>query len=417
MRACDRKISVMASRDSSSTGFSLLNLVRLASHQFACRAAALFLIAGLCDGTFATDSTALLVQTVPSQRQQAEPVWTFVSFPDFFNFDVPDPWPGWEAAIEWFLNRVKDEQPDFVLVAGDLVNGHWWDGPKCIEHMAAIYYGGWKRRMLSHGLKFYVAIGDHELGDDPWPPDKIGLVPHFERTFAQHFSMPDNGPTNKKGLAYYVLHNNTLIVTVETFEVVDGSMHVAVLGEQLNWLREVFKSHPDARHIIVQGHAPVIPPHQRRSSSGLVVEGGTNSLFWLLMKEAGVDLYLCGEHHAVNVAEADGIWQIVHGSSWGREAVDTQDYLVCRVTPECLELELKSFPLESKGQYMWNLHKDRGPRELVQILPETMRAGPRVIGTLTIRKTITNKQFCNQTGVFAQPASAHDNPSPVGPRN
>ncbi|MCX7723039.1 MAG: metallophosphoesterase [Verrucomicrobiae bacterium] len=190
---------------------------------------------------------------------QAEPgatpdaAWKFVSFPDFFNFDVPDPWPGWDRAVQWFLTRVKAEDPDFVLVAGDLVNGHWWDGPKCIEHMSAVYYGGWVRRMQAYGLKFYVAVGDHELGDDPWPAEKIALVPHFGRAFAQHLGMPGNGPASKKGRAYYVLHKGTLIVTVETFEVVDGRMRLGVLGEQLDWLADVFKRHAAARHKICAG--------------------------------------------------------------------------------------------------------------------------------------------------------------------
>src|SRR3989304_3977431 len=103
-------------------------------------------------------------------------LWTFVSTPDFFNFDVPNPWPQWDPAVNWYLGQVKKENPDLVLVAGDLVNGHWWDGPKCIEQMGAIYYENWIRRMRQHDLKYYVGIGDHELGDDPWPPEKLKLM-------------------------------------------------------------------------------------------------------------------------------------------------------------------------------------------------------------------------------------------------
>ena len=74
-------------------------------------------------------------------------------FSDFFNFDVPNPWPGWDSAVDWFLGRVKSENPEFILIAGDLVNGHWWDGPKCVEQMAALYYPAWIGRMKTHGLK------------------------------------------------------------------------------------------------------------------------------------------------------------------------------------------------------------------------------------------------------------------------
>lgn len=337
---------------------------------------------------------------VPQTKSTAEKAWTFVSTPDFFNFDVPNPWSQWDPAVNWYLDQIKSENPDFVLVMGDLVNGHWWDGPKCIEQMGAIYYENWIRRMREHKLKYYAGIGDHELGDDPWPPEKLKLMPDFERVFALHLQMPDNGPPNKKGLAYYVLHNNTLIITVETFESQDGQMRLNVIGEQLKWFKYVLEEHKDVDHIIVEGHVPVFGKPKSRSSSSLMLEDGRDSEFWKVMKEAGVDMYLCGEFHAVTINESDGIWQIVHGSSWGREVVDEQSYLVCKVTPDELQLEMKSFPMQAKGGYMWNLHKDKGPREIVEISKETMEKGPQVSGTLTIRKTKDGKRFLNRSGVF-----------------
>ena len=56
--------------------------------------------------------------------------------------------------------------------------------------------------------------------------------------------------------------------------------------------------------------------------------------------------------------------------------------------------------MEAKGDYMWNLHKDRGPRDIVEISDETKKAGPRTTGTLTIKKNDTGKEFLNRTGVF-----------------
>jgi hypothetical protein len=329
-----------------------------------------------------------------------EKSWTFVSSPDFFNFDIPNPWPQYDDAVNWYLWQLKKENPDFALITGDLVNGHWWDGPKCIEHMGAIFYENWISRLREHDLKYYVAVGDHELGDDPWPKNKIELIPHFERVFSQHLQMPNNGPPGKKGLAYYVLHKNTLLITVETFEVKDGEMRLDVIGEQMEWFKDVLAKHKDADHIIVQGHIGIIGKPKSRSSSGLMLEGGKDSEFWKVMKEAGVDMYLCGEFHAVTVSELDGIWHIVHGSSWGRKVVDTQDYLVCKVTPDSINLEMKSFPMYAKGDNMWNLHKDKGPQDIVDIPQEVREKGPQVIGTLTIKKTTDGKQFLNRSGVF-----------------
>ena len=214
-------------------------------------------------------------------------------------------------------------------------------------------------------------------------------------------AMPDNGPANKKGLAYYVLHKNTLIVTMETFEAQNGQMRLNVVGQQLDWFKEVLAKHKDADHIIVQGHLPIFGTPKSRSSSNLMLEGGTDSEFWKVMKEAGVDLYLCGEFHAVTAAEKDGVWQIVHGSSWGREVVNNQDYLVCKVTPDALQLEMKSFPMEAKGDYMWNLNKDKGPRESVEISKETREKGPTVTGTMSIQKAKDGKKYFKPHGCIS----------------
>lgn len=336
----------------------------------------------------------------PAKNKTDKKAWTMVSFPDFFNFDVPEPWPQWDDAVNWFLDQVSKESPEFVLITGDLVNGHWYDGPKCIEHMGATYYGNWIRRMKSHQLKYYVAVGDHELGDDPWPAEKMALVPHFERVFAANLEMPQNGPENKKGLAYWVRHQNVLLITVETFEEVDGELLVTVTGIQLEWLKQTLAENKDADFIIVQGHAPVIGKPEARSSSMLMVKDSSDSNLWKVMKDAGVDLYLCGEFHAVTIDEKDGIWQIVHGSSWGREIVSTQDYLVMNVVGKKLNLEMKSFPMKAQGDFMWNLHKNRGPQQIVVIPDEAKANGPQVTGTLTIDKKNGKKSFTNISGCF-----------------
>jgi DNA repair exonuclease SbcCD nuclease subunit len=252
----------------------------------------------------------------------------FVSFPDFFNFDVPNPWPPWDAAVNYFLNQVKSEDPDFVLVAGDLVDGHWWDSPKCVQHMGSLYYSDWIQRMQAHDLIFYTAVGDHELGDDPWPAEKRKLVPYFEKVYSENLKMPANGPDTKKGLAYYVRKENFLLITVETFEIVDDSMYTDVIGEQLEWFKNVLNANRDVKFKIVQGHIPIWGDINYRSSSRLMLNNGKQSEFYKTMKQHDIDLYLCGEFHDVTVLESDGIWQIVHGSSWGREIVNTQDYLV-----------------------------------------------------------------------------------------
>jgi len=344
-------------------------------------------------------AAALPVQAASNSTDK----WTFVSFPDYFNFDVPNPKPEWEDAIDWQLDQIAAEDPVFCLVAGDLVNGHWWDGPRQIEHLGNVYYGGWMRRMRDHGLKVYAAIGDHELGDDPWPPKKAKLKPHFEDAFVAHLDPPRNGPEGFKGLAYYVRHRNVLVITVETFEEHDGKILPTVSGRQLQWVEETLSEHgPDADFIVVQGHAPILPGVKSRSSSRIMLKGGRDSEFWQVMKRHGVDLYLCGEHHDITCKEADGIWQIVHGGSWGRKVIPDTNYLRAHVGPDRMELALKEVPLICKGNNIWNIHKSRGPRDIVQISDEAKKKGFQTIGTVTIEKNANGKKFTNITGAFAE---------------
>ena len=325
----------------------------------------------------------------------------FVSFPDFFNFDIPNPWPKWDTAINFYLSEVKSEDPDFVLVAGDLVDGRWWDSPQCIEHAGALYYSGWIERMNQHKLKYYTAVGDHELGDDPWPQDKVSLVPYFEKTYSDIMQMPSNGPENKKGRAYYARHGDLLLVTVETFEIINDSMYTDVTGEQLHWFRNVLEENKDVKFKVVQGHIPVWGEINYRSSSRLMLNNGKNSEFYKAMINNDVDLYLCGEFHDVTVLESDGLWQIVHGSSWGREIVNTQDYLVCKIEGDNMYLFMKRIFMDATGDYMWNLNKERGPREKVNINEKSVAEGLEIVGTMTIRKTGDRKEYLNMTGIFA----------------
>ncbi|MDA3881160.1 MAG: hypothetical protein PF436_12295 [Prolixibacteraceae bacterium] len=118
------------------------------------------------------------------------------------------------------------------------------------------------------------------------------------------------------------------------------------------------------------------------------------------MKNYDVDLYLCGEFHDVTILEADGIWQIVHGSSWGREIVNTEDYLVARTDGNKLKVEMKQIGMKAGGGHMWNLHKNRGPREEVYITDESKKNGPKTTGTLFIEKSGEGKKFIEKTGVF-----------------
>ena len=325
----------------------------------------------------------------------------FTSFPDFFNSDIPSPQPGWDDALSWFLNLMKSEGPAFSLVAGDIMDARWWGSRKQVRHLANLYWGGWVQRMRDHDVTFYVAPGDHEYGDDPWETrHKRNLVPAFEQAFRRHFDMPRNGPEGEKGLAYYVRKDNALFVTVDTFELRGGEMHVSVTGKQLAWVDRVLEAHADADWVVVQGHVPVLKRQRHRNSSRLYLEGGRNSKFWQTLTDHGVDVYLCGEHHAMTARQRDGIWHVAHGALWGVQS--PVNYLVGRVRPESLRLELKRFPLAYGDGYIWQRNRQTlYVRNEITIPQKVRNRGPSSAGVLVLEPCREGACIKRQTGEFA----------------
>jgi len=363
--------------------------------------------------------------------------WKFVSIPDFLNVDVKYPEPKWDDALDYVLDAIKAENPDFVLVAGDEVMGRWWKGKDQIEKLGKLYYTAWTDRMKAHGLKYYVAVGDHEMGDNPWRPTIDGRrprcaalddVPLYKRAFARYMQMPQNGPEGEKGLTYSFMHKGTLFVVVDAFEqqfMGEGRGTPTVTGENLAWVEQTLRTtglrarrkdagqrrarrpvvrfettlekNAGADHVVVMAHPPILGPVRAQSSSRLMLKGGADSPLWQVMKRHGADLYLCGEVHAITCTERDGIEQIAHGGLFGYN--DIVNYLVATVGPDRVQLELKAIRTDRSGG---KLPQSAGnqPREFVKISKQNKKAGFRTVGTMTLDKSGGKKVFRDKKGIF-----------------
>lgn len=324
----------------------------------------------------------------------------FTSYPDLFNWNINYPQPGWEEAMDWFLDGMKKEGPAFSLNAGDIMDARWWTDAEEVRRKTQQYWGGFKKRFADKNIQLYIAPGDHEYGDDQGLR-KMHLAPVFAEQFAAIFDFPKNGPAHKKELAYHFAKENLAVITVDTFEDAGNRMSMTVSGKQLEWLKKTLAQYNDKDFIIVQGHVPVVGPVRSKNSSANMLEGGPDSAFWQTMVEHGVDVYLCGEHHRITAKKRDGIWQIVHGALWGTQT--DVNYLRGSVYPDKLELELFKFDVEYSGGYLGD-HPHRGeknrPRENVAISNEAKTNGPRSVGKLVIEKTPSGNKTTLATGHF-----------------
>ena len=332
--------------------------------------------------------------------------WRFVSMPDFLNVDTDYPQPGWEDALSTILESVESENPDFLVVAGDLLMGHWHGekerpGVPGIVHFAERYYPAWKARLKAHDLTWYAALGDHEIGDNPWRyAQATDYVAAYKREFREHLGMPLNGPDHMKGTAFYWRHKNVLFIAVDVFEKGEsgqGSIRTGVTGAQLAWMERVIGDHPEVDHVVVMGHAPCLGPVRMWSSSGLMVTGGRESAFWQALKRHQVALYLCGEVHAITCTQRDGVQQIAHGGLIGYNT--RTNYLVVDVYPDRLDLILKEIDMLPSGKKLWQPGSNR-PLERVKITPEMKQRGFTTVGTLSIDTKSKPPRFNNAQGYF-----------------
>ena len=203
-----------------------------------------------------------------------------------------------------------------------------------------------------------------------------------------------------KGTAFWFVHKDVLFVAVDVFEKGEGKQGgivAQVTGKQLAWLEKTLQLHRGIRHVIVMGHTPVLGPVRKRSSSGLMLEAGRQSPLWQTIKKYRVDLYLCGEVHAITCIERDGIQQIAHGGLFGYNP--QVNYLVATVSPQRIDLELKEIDIICKGEKLWQEGRNR-PRETVIISEKMRKRGYVTVGKMTVDKTTGSRVFRDKTGYF-----------------
>lgn len=318
----------------------------------------------------------------------AAPRYRFVATPDIFNQDIADVSgePGWDfwdpnswterlgESVDVVLDEIAAQQPGSVLVAGDLVQGHWGNdlmrtgifGPSGtfaervanLRRAGEVYHGANVERFASRGLTLHAAVGDHDIGDNPWSGYAAGIafkrsnVDVFRDLFAQHYTqLPDGSPryanrptgTPWRDTAYSVrLHPDVLLISLDEFHSTSRDVEVEVVGGQLEWLERTLAT--ARRHkipwVVVQGHVPVLTPVRVRDSSALSLERGARSPLWRTMARGGVDLYLAGEVHATTLRTAGGLTQITTGAPifQGRPA-----YLTADVYSDRMELTVNEF--------------------------------------------------------------------------
>jgi hypothetical protein len=279
--------------------------------------------------------------------------WRFINLADWHwaeKYVMGNRKQGFEAEVEDNIATLKWMKQNFggelILIPGDSNTGHW-DTPKFIKKFNAnltpkqailqagkLSYTGMIDTFQRGGYdKLIMAVGDHEMGDNPWPvgSDVSKYQAEFRESFANAFNYSTDGSTFKyndkigsadsrplgtmyENTSYAYQHKNVLFVTMDVFHQQDyktaigeeGTVTGTVVGPHLTWFEKVLsEARKDARikHIFVQSHLPVIYPVRKVSSGGMLIDDGVDNPFWQLMRKYQVDIYFAGEVHANTVTK------------------------------------------------------------------------------------------------------------------
>jgi len=313
----------------------------------------------------------LLVQGCKKNNREHTESWRFVNAPDLHNSErFVAVWESaWEKNFDSYQafrkSTIEKLSQDFAKIhekydaelfvsPGDCNSARWDDRrgkdfqkrfrsvPKyanlsdkeIILEASRLCYTALNEMVYSSGYKeFFMTVGDHELGDDPWPINSVApqTLPVFREGFANYLTLEKPGgssrftepigdtPARPVGTIYEhtsnaVQYKNVLFVTLDVFryegeDQVLGDKGVIsgdISGRHLEWFNQVLseaQNIPSIDHIIVQAHLPIIYPVRKYASSGMLMSGTRNNDLLKTMRKYGVDLYLAGEVHENTVTK------------------------------------------------------------------------------------------------------------------
>lgn len=324
--------------------------------------------------------TLLILLSINGIAQEFE-TWRFINIPDYHNaegFSKNSPERAKRIAdqTEQFKQMKERHGGELIIMPGDCNGGHWYR-PKYLKqfkiHPDYADYGTKEvvleaSRLCYSGLwdivhkggydNFLMAVGDHELGDNPWHKgsEVVKHIAAFRQGFANTFTLNEDGESRFNenigkvlarpvGTIYEhtsnaVQYKNVLFVTLDMFRFDDkdqtlGSQGVVngdIDGKHLTWFESVLseaQNIPSIKHIVVQSHLPIIYPVRKYASSGMLVDKKESEKILDVLRKYKVDLYLAGEVHMNTVTkdpQSDLIQLVARGNNLSNMTlVDVED--------------------------------------------------------------------------------------------
>jgi len=187
-----------------------------------------------------------------------------------------------------------DEVADFIVVTGDLVNGHRDDQAGFESQLTT-----WRDTMqpvYNAGIGVYPLRGNHDAEGVKPAVDPTGALSKagWDNIFTGSYSLPGNGPSGEENITFSFTHENTFMVVLDQY-----GTHSNRVNQ--NWLDSQFVSNTQP-HVFVFGHAPAFKVFH----SGCLDDYPTErNNFWdSIALECG-RIYFASHDHLYNHARID----------------------------------------------------------------------------------------------------------------
>ncbi len=174
-----------------------------------------------------------------------------------------------------------DENVDFIVVAGDLVNGY--TDPVTLESQLTT----WRTTMqdvYDAGIGIFPSRGNHDAGSkEAW-----------DNVFAGIYALPGNGPIGEENITYSFTHLNVFLVVLDQY-----GEHPRRVNQ--TWFDEQLSSNTQP-HVFVFGHEPAFAVYHQDCLDDYPDDRNT---FWKGIKVGCGLIYFTAHDHMYNHARID----------------------------------------------------------------------------------------------------------------
>ncbi len=184
------------------------------------------------------------------------------------------------AILTEMVDAILNEDVDFVLVPGDLVNG---SSDPAVLKSQLLAWRNVMQPLYDAGIGVYPCRGNHDAYDKSV----------WDEIFSGLYTLPANGPAGEENVTYAFTYNNILFVALDQY----------IQSHRINqvWLNQQLAAHPYP-HLFVFGHEPAF---KVRHTSYLGLYPVQRNNFWNSLSAHGGKTYFCGHDHFYDHARLD----------------------------------------------------------------------------------------------------------------